>query len=951
MWPALNYDASTLIYFLVFMLVGTIMVMPTIVAIIFDFYKHFHGLKVLEEKMIERRCLLMAFALVDEDNSGAISFAEFGKLCVAVQPRRTANELSLLFKLLDVDSSNTVAAAEFIRLSDVMLLNVKEDRKALSHRLPLLRWRLRALTPVVSSRAFQRLALLSVLAYVASLAVDAMPSLRDDIDARTLGTVEVVLVCAFALELVLKVLGLSVLAFLEDFWNRLDAVVILAAVLERLVRSTIEAQHGASSLTAMRAVRVLRVLRTLRTASLFSHSIKLRELARTFAQMRPVIGTILATIAMVGYLYLIAGLEAFHGRAVWSDAIAEQCGEWCPSFDSPLLGAVTLFQLVLASGSADLAYALDGKGGRLLTWAYVISFTLFTNAIMLSLLAALILEIFSVETERAGRRARSDKLAKLFPKEAIDRAGGDDGAVGSDRYVVRLTEGVRQAFEKYDTDLSGSISAAELRSLLADLGEELDAVAIARVFASLGAENAEEGAQIAFVDFLPWWQRYGVAKVFKRFDADLDGSISTAELGALTAAMGVPLAGAELQEAVRQLDRNGNGVISLEEYASWFDDLEVRRTFDTFDVDRSGSISRLELAAILGKLRIELTKEELREALNRLDRDRSGTISFAEFLPWWKVRWARVRALPLQPSVACARTNCKAALTCGTLPNPSLLRARPRPQEVSSKQEGGQQFTVQHNLSLKWEENLFLRRRKRSIGFMGMLNGEPPPPDADSELARSSIQQQIDRGALQQMLRQIASDVASGVPVTEDYLLARYSPAAGDARSTLGSPSPRKRASSGFRDDRSRTAVGSGLAAVEGSPPSAGEDESEVRMTQPRVPMVRNQSAGRALVLKTKRGDGGDSEAAVTAQRSLSKAPTRGSGSLLPSWLQDRILPQSRAALEDRGATAGSAAAPTGAPRADHGGGASSPRRADNAAYSAGAGAGGTGGSGCDRWR
>jgi len=62
--------------------------------------------------------------------------------------------------------------------------------------------------------------------------------------------------------------------------------------------------------------------------------------------------------------------------------------------------------------------------------------------------------------------------------------------------------------------------------------------------------------------------------------------------------------------------------------------LQAMRTFAEIDTDGSGQLSRDELKVALGKLQVELntTEEHLDKLIDRCDVDRSGTISYAEYI-------------------------------------------------------------------------------------------------------------------------------------------------------------------------------------------------------------------------------------------------------------------------------------------------------------------------------
>lgn len=59
---------------------------------------------------------------------------------------------------------------------------------------------------------------------------------------------------------------------------------------------------------------------------------------------------------------------------------------------------------------------------------------------------------------------------------------------------------------------------------------------------------------------------------------------------------------------------------------------KLRHVFDTFDVDRSGSISTKELGAILSQAKVKLSAEKLAKLVADADADGSGEIEFNEFV-------------------------------------------------------------------------------------------------------------------------------------------------------------------------------------------------------------------------------------------------------------------------------------------------------------------------------
>ena len=127
--------------------------------------------------------------------------------------------------------------------------------------------------------------------------------------------------------------------------------------------------------------------------------------------------------------------------------------------------------------------------------------------------------------------------------------------------------------------------------------------------------------------------------VFKKFDVNGDGKISSKELGAVMASLGHVVPEEELQKAVGEIDKKGDGYINLEEFVELFtkgmdgnDVLEnLKDAFSVYDIDGNGSISAEELHEVLRSLGDECSIGECKKMIGGVDKDGDGTIDFEEF--------------------------------------------------------------------------------------------------------------------------------------------------------------------------------------------------------------------------------------------------------------------------------------------------------------------------------
>lgn len=184
-----------------------------------------------------------------------------------------------------------------------------------------------------------------------------------------------------------------------------------------------------------------------------------------------------------------------------------------------------------------------------------------------------------------------------------------------------------------------------------------------------------------------------VAKVFAEYDVDGTGEIDIGELANLTQALGQPMKGRQLKEAMKALDVNHDGLLSCEEFLDWWrekhkehelgeweevqddqgniyyynpttgvsqwekptlaakmdemldkygDDLsiemKIKRIFKLYDSDDTGEIDSIEFQKICDALGQPLYGYALENAIQALDSSGDGLISLEEFTTWWMAK-------------------------------------------------------------------------------------------------------------------------------------------------------------------------------------------------------------------------------------------------------------------------------------------------------------------------
>uniref|UniRef100_A0A5B7BFW1 Putative calcium-binding protein CML15 n=1 Tax=Davidia involucrata TaxID=16924 RepID=A0A5B7BFW1_DAVIN len=134
---------------------------------------------------------------------------------------------------------------------------------------------------------------------------------------------------------------------------------------------------------------------------------------------------------------------------------------------------------------------------------------------------------------------------------------------------------LKDIFTRFDMNSDGSLTHLELAALLRSLGLKPTGDQLHVMLANMDSNGNGSIEFDELVDaILPDMSeevlvnQEQLLEVFRSFDRDGNGYITTAELAGQMAKMGHPLTYRELSEMMREADTNGDGVISFNEFAS-----------------------------------------------------------------------------------------------------------------------------------------------------------------------------------------------------------------------------------------------------------------------------------------------------------------------------------------------------------------------------------------------
>ena len=133
-------------------------------------------------------------------------------------------------------------------------------------------------------------------------------------------------------------------------------------------------------------------------------------------------------------------------------------------------------------------------------------------------------------------------------------------------------------------------------------------------------------------------------EAFRAIDKDNNGLINLKELGTAMRAFGFELNDIELQDLMREYDRDGNDCLDLTEFIDLMTkkkeeqkiELDLFETFHLLDINEDGYLSKKYLQLLFENIDLDIDEDMLDELIQYVDKDNDKKINLEEFINFMK---------------------------------------------------------------------------------------------------------------------------------------------------------------------------------------------------------------------------------------------------------------------------------------------------------------------------
>jgi two pore calcium channel protein 1 len=407
--PAVTEWPFSSLFFVWFLLLQLYFVFNLNIAFVFNNYKAELENRKVASYIRNRVALLAAFRMLDSDLKGYIDLETWKALFKVYRPRSSEAKAISKFEMEDVNRTGKVDLCQFFRLCD----DIKKKIHVAPHaRRAIKGLRYAPLLKIVNHKIFKTviLVLIGLNCFLAIFQIVFENPRKPKLWSKIF---DIFFILAFLVELILKFIAQGPLAYVKKKWNLYDSFIVIASVVGLILESAHITQLKPTVLIA--GMRILRILRFIRY---FSISDRLRLILDTFFEVFPTTLSQITIVIVWYYAYGVLGMDIFAGKLVRGNPALVDTDYNAldfynvANFNNILNTFLTEFHLTVVNN-----WHVTMRGAIAVTskWAclYFIFFWIISVIILMNLVVATVLDVFSNKFVQKQKRIRLEKLKKI----------------------------------------------------------------------------------------------------------------------------------------------------------------------------------------------------------------------------------------------------------------------------------------------------------------------------------------------------------------------------------------------------------------------------------------------------------------------------------------------------------------------------------------------------------
>lgn len=192
----------------------------------------------------------------------------------------------------------------------------------------------------------------------------------------------IIVTIIFALEMIIKLIGLGWKGYKHDLFNRFDGIMVILGLIDMIFVSS-----GLNGLIVLRAFRLLRVFKLARRWT------SLRLLLTKMAKSLPTISYLGLLCLLCMFIYSLLGMQFFGGKLKDGDGEPARA-----NFDNLYWSFITIFQIITGENWNEVMYSAIASTNWFASM-YFISLLIIGNYILFNLFLAILLQNFEEDEE------------------------------------------------------------------------------------------------------------------------------------------------------------------------------------------------------------------------------------------------------------------------------------------------------------------------------------------------------------------------------------------------------------------------------------------------------------------------------------------------------------------------------------------------------------------------